>query len=123
MLRNILIVSAGGIIGTLSRYLVYIFIENNFASAWYKPLIVNIVGGAIVGLLWKFIEFHPDRQLFLLIGVLGAFTTFSSFILDTYLLIQVNKIGLAALSILLNNTLSFLSFFCGLYVSRLISAI
>src|SRR6185295_5506749 len=63
-------------------------------------LIVNVAGSFVMGLLAGYFAFRPgipqDARLFLTTGVLGGFTTFSAFSLDTALLIERNAYSLAA---------------------------
>ena len=77
-------------------------------------LVVNILGCALVGLLAAFLlEPNPQQRdllrLLLMIGVLGGFTTFSSFAIDTLNMIQDGNLGSAILYILLSNVLGILA--------------
>ena len=66
----------------------------------YGTLIVNIAGSFVMGLFAGYFAFRPGvpqhLRLFLTTGILGGFTTFSSFSLDTALLIERHSFGLAA---------------------------
>ena len=66
----------------------------------FGTLIVNIVGSFVMGLLAGYFAFRPGigqhMRLFLTTGILGGFTTFSAFSLDTALLIERHAYGLAA---------------------------
>ena len=66
----------------------------------YGTLIVNLVGSFLMGLLAGYFAFRPGigqhARLFLTTGILGGFTTFSAFSLDTALLIERHSYGMAA---------------------------
>ena len=88
-MKQILIVGMGGFLGSVSRFAVGGWVQR-LAPAVAFPvgtLLVNIVGCFLIGLTTGFIEFRqlfgPNARLFLLIGVLGGFTTFSSFAHET----------------------------------------
>ncbi|CAA6606057.1 putative fluoride ion transporter CrcB [Rhodospirillaceae bacterium LM-1] len=97
-------VAAGGALGSVARYLSMIA-----AGAWlgaafpWGTLIVNALGSALMGLIiegsalrWNI---GPDWRAFLTVGVLGGFTTFSTFSLDVAVLIERNELLNAALYI------------------------
>ena len=88
-LRPILLAGLGGFIGSAGRYLIGGWVHR-FAPLTTFPigtLFVNASGCFLIGLLGGLIEvrqmFGPDLRVFLLIGVLGGFTTFSSFAYET----------------------------------------
>lgn len=120
---NLLLVMAGGAAGSAARYLV-----GRWALAAFGPalplgtLIVNIVGGllmgVLVGLLARFSAAEPWRML-LAIGVLGGFTTFSSFALDAAGMIERGVPALALGYILLSVCGAIGALFAGLALTRL----
>ncbi|MGI9196943.1 MAG: fluoride efflux transporter FluC [Candidatus Nanopelagicales bacterium] len=84
-------VAAGGAIGALARWGVDVAIEATGRHAAWATLSVNVAGCLLMGLLVSYVLSHPDRhglwRPFLGIGVLGGFTTFSAFAVDTVALI------------------------------------
>ena len=84
-----LAVAAGGAIGTLARHGVNIFFTHLVGRAVpYATAVVNIAGALAVGLLSGAIasgrlELSNEMRTFIFVGILGGFTTFSSFMLDT----------------------------------------
>jgi CrcB protein len=109
MLTKILILAGGGALGTLARYalsgLSYRYLHPAFP---YGTLIVNLLGSFLIGLLWGWWETHnlnPGLRLFLFIGLLGSFTTFSTFALESFQLLRDGFIRAGLLNILLNNFL------------------
>ena len=88
-LRPILLAGLGGFIGSAGRYLIGGWVHRLVPLTTFPigTLFVNASGCFLIGLLGGLIEvrqmFGPDLRVFLLIGVLGGFTTFSSFAYET----------------------------------------
>ena len=82
---NILLVAAGGAVGSVLRYWVQLALN----AAWFPwgTLVVNIAGSAVIGMLAGLGIAGPGRLLFVT-GVLGGFTTFSAFSLEAVELYQ-----------------------------------
>ncbi len=86
---NVLFVGAGGFLGAVARYLVGGWVHRLFPMATFPlgTLAVNILGCFLIGLLGGLSEsrqlFGPGLRTFILIGILGGFTTFSSFAHET----------------------------------------
>ena len=96
-----LIVFVGAGIGGALRHGVNVGAARLFGYGFpFGTLIVNIVGSFAMGLLAGYFAFRPGInqhvRLFLTTGILGGFTTFSAFSLDTALLIERHAFGLAA---------------------------
>ena len=104
---NLLAVAVGGAVGASMRYGVTLAMISLMGKNFpYATLMVNVLGSFVMGLLFSLIEHGivadlPWRSLFG-IGLLGAFTTFSTFSLDTLLLLQQGEWQKAVLNILLN---------------------
>ena len=110
-MMQILLVAAGGAIGSVGRYVVAGAVERWLGIAFpYGTLAVNVVGSAVLGLLvglfTSLFETTPDLRLFLVVGILGGFTTFSAFSLDTIALFERGEAGRAILYIALSVVLS-----------------
>jgi CrcB protein len=118
---KIILVLAGGAIGTLVRFLLsglaQKYVSNGFPIG---TLAVNLIGSFIIGLLWGIFENQPANQVraFLFVGVLGGFTTFSAYSIETLNLFRDGNIRFAVLNIILNNVLGILLAFCGLAISK-----
>jgi CrcB protein len=96
-----LIVFIGAGIGGAVRHGVNVAATRQFGFGFpFGTLIVNIVGSFAMGLLAGYFAFRPGinqhMRLFLTTGILGGFTTFSAFSLDTALLVERHSYGLAA---------------------------
>ena len=96
-----LIVFLGAGIGGALRHGVNVAAARLFGYGFpFGTLIVNVVGSFVMGLLAGYFAFRPGipqhMRLFLTTGILGGFTTFSAFSLDTALLVERHSYGLAA---------------------------
>jgi len=91
---SILYVAFGGALGSISRYVLGTWIQTISKSIDfpYGTLVVNLIGCFVIGLLSQLAEargvFTPESRAFIFIGLLGGFTTFSSFGNDTINLLR-----------------------------------
>ena len=124
-MKMLLAVAAGGALGAVARYLAASQVMQWLGAGFpYGTLTVNVVGSFILGLLTETMALawspSPELRALLVVGVLGAFTTFSTFSLDTILLIERHQWALAALYILVSVAFSVGGLFAGLRVARLV---
>jgi len=103
-MNNSLLVMAGGGIGALARYQLGRFTLHTWGTGWpWGTLVANLAGGLLMGLLagWLAARATGGEQLrlFLAVGVLGGFTTFSAFSLESFAMIERGQIGSAMLYI------------------------
>jgi fluoride exporter len=116
-----LILAVGGATGTILRYLVQGFLQPSSAIFPWGTFAVNALGSFVIGFLWAFFEngsIAPNMRLFLFIGLLGGFTTFSSYSLETMNLIRDGEKNLALLNVVICNTLPLFLVFGGLFSAR-----
>jgi CrcB protein len=118
-----LIVFLGGGIGAALRHGVNLASARIFGFAFpYATLIENVTGSLVMGLLAAYFVAKagvPQHwRLFMTTGILGGYTTFSSFSLDTALLYERGEIGLALLYVVLSLVLSIGGLFAGLALIR-----
>ena len=98
------IIGAGGFIGAVLRFLISSWVQTRSGSIVFPfgTLAVNMIGCLVIGFLTYLVEtrsfFSTEIRSFILIGLLGAFTTFSTFGIETLSLIRDNRIDLAALN-------------------------
>jgi CrcB protein len=119
---KILFIAVGGAVGALLRYWVsgvtYKYLNGFFP---WGTLIVNLSGCLIIGFLWQLFEAtvaSPSLRALFLIGFLGAYTTFSTYALETFNLIRENEVMFALYNFLLNNALGIVFVFFGFVLSR-----
>ena len=118
-----LIVFIGGGIGAALRHGFNLAFARLFGTAFpYATLFENVSGSVVMGLLVAWFAFRSGIQqhwqLFLTTGILGGYTTFSTFSLDVALLYERGEIGLATLYVLLSVALSIGGLFGGLALVR-----
>ena len=94
---NVLAVAAGGIVGCLLRWLAGLWLNARWSGFPLGTLFVNCVGGLLIGAALYWFERSPNETLRLLIvtGVLGGFTTFSSFSVESLIMLQRGELLLA----------------------------
>lgn len=120
-MKLILLIGAGSFAGGILRYLISVFIQNKTHGSFpYGTLLVNIIGCFLIGIVFSLFEsrnIHEPLRLFLAVGILGGFTTFSTFSLDTLTLFRSGDIapafGYIALSVLGSLAATFLGIFIG----------
>lgn len=125
-MNSFIVVAIGAGIGGALRHGVNVAALRLLGSGFpYGTFTVNIVGSLIMGLLagWFAHKADPGQgwRLFLTTGILGGFTTFSAFSLDTAVLVERGQLGLAALYALASVVLSVFGLFAGLWLIRSIA--
>lgn len=105
-MNMVLAVGAGGAVGSVLRYLMTIGIQRVAGTAFpLGTVIVNVLGSFAIGLLYVWLverDGSPAMRALLMVGLLGGFTTFSSFSLETVNLMMQASYGRAALNVLLS---------------------
>jgi len=120
-------VAAGGAIGSVARYLLDGFIQSLTRSPFpFGIFVVNITGGLIIGVLTEMMALKwnvsQEMRSFLVTGILGGYTTFSTFSLQSALLIERQAYGQAAVYVTGSVVLSIVGFFAGTWLIRLVYA-
>jgi len=123
---NIILVAIGGALGAVARYLMMNLIGHNLGNNFpYATIIVNVSGSLAMGLLIGWLanaipQNASDIRLFLAVGVLGGYTTFSSFSLDAITLFERGELAAMAIYIFSSVCLSLIGLLAGLYIVRTI---
>jgi CrcB protein len=123
-MSKLLLVVLGGGAGAAARYAVGSHAWRLFGTAWpFGTLICNVLGGLVMGLLVGFLAHRggaDQERLRLLfgVGVLGGFTTFSAFSLETALMIEKSRYAQAFTYVSASVLLSVAALFAGLIVAR-----
>ena len=122
-MKQILAIAIGGSIGALLRFwaanAVHTLTGRDFP---YGTLLVNVSGSLLMGLLYVLLverfELGAEWRAALLIGVLGAYTTFSSFSIETFTLFESGEHIRALMNIVLSVTLCLLAVWLGVMAGR-----
>ena len=126
-MNMLLAVACGGALGAVARYLVMAQVGHWLGTVFpYGTLIVNVVGSFALGALIEIMAlvWSPSQEVraILVVGFLGAFTTFSTFSLDVVALVQRDALAQAALYIAASVTLSVAAVYAGMRVFRMVLA-
>jgi len=114
---NILLVFLGGGIGSVLRYVLNNLISARTENFPYSILVINIIGSFAIGLCAGFIK-TEQLALFLMVGILGGFTTFSAFSLDVVTMFNDGKAPAALIYVICSVVFSILAAFLGLIIAR-----
>ena len=123
-MNKLLFVFLGGGLGSMARYLVGVQALRAFGMAWpYGTFIVNVAGGLLMGLLVGFLAHRggADQERWRVlfgVGVLGGFTTFSSFSLEVALMIEKRAYGQAGAYVGASVLLAVAALFVGMIIAR-----
>jgi CrcB protein len=120
-------VALGGALGSVIRYMVAGAVQ----PAWWPGFpfgifVVNITGGLVMGLITAMaalkLNLSAEMRAFLTTGILGGYTTFSTFSLDSAMLIERGAYGQAVSYVVGSSVLSILALFAGLWLVRAVYA-
>ena len=124
-MKGILLVALGGAIGSVSRFKLSGYILHHTID-WRFPagtFVVNVLGCLVAGLLAGFAEkydyFSADARLLVFTGVLGGFTTFSAFGLETMFLIKRGELVVAGANVILSVIAGLIALWIGFGLSAL----
>jgi len=115
--------AAAGAVGTLARYGVAGVVQRALGGAFpWGTLVVNAVGCLLFGLVWALAEermvISGETRAILLVGFMGAFTTFSTFAFETSAMLRDAEWSFALANVLSQNVLGIVCFFAGLALGR-----
>jgi CrcB protein len=123
-MNQLIVIALGGACGSVMRFLVstgvYQWLGREFP---YGTLAVNVIGSFLIGLLAETlilqkVTFALEYRAAILVGVLGGFTTFSSFSLETLYLLEQGAVSKAAINIVLSVAVCLLAVWLGLLAGR-----
>lgn len=125
MLRTILIVGAGGFIGSIMRYLVQVFVEKGLSSTFpWGTFIANMAGSFIIGMVFALAQkgslLSAEWRLFLAVGICGGFTTFSSFAYNNLGMLKEQAYGQFILNVGGSLILGLLAVYLGMVLVRIL---
>lgn len=121
-LRELLLVAGGGAAGSVLRYLASDTVQRLYPALPIGTLVVNVSGSLLIGLFAGLVEyrelFGSGARLLLVVGVLGGYTTFSAFSLETLALLRSGQSLLALLNVLLQLSLGIAAAAAGFAAAR-----
>lgn len=125
MIKNILLIGFGGFIGSVARYFVSrLNLYWDFLSIPVGTLIVNVAGCFLIGFLTGISEkstlLSTELRMFLMVGICGGFTTFSTFANENLMLLQTGQIFSIAIYTALSVLLGFAAVYLGYVTSNLL---
>jgi len=125
-MTQFLYISVGAILGANLRFLVGLWASQQMGVGFpFGTLLVNVTGCFLIGLFYGLgetrITITPELRLFVAIGFLGAFTTFSSFGNETVNLIRSGDLWLALLNVAGNNLLGLVAVVAGVALARMLA--
>jgi len=123
---TIILVGIGGFIGAILRYLLGGWIQNSFVNFPVGTLTINTAGSFFLGLIMYLSEyqgfFSDQTRIFLTIGILGAFTTLSTFGYESFRLLDDSKLTLMAINVVSTVLFSMLAVYLGKIVALSVSS-
>ena len=122
-MQKVILIGLAGMIGTLCRYWLSGLVARQYGETFpWGTLVVNVLGCFLAGSLFYLMEerflVSPMLRTVILIGLLGGFTTFSSFGLQTFTLLRDGEFALAAFNVTLSNLLGLLMLWVGYSLAK-----
>ncbi len=122
-MQKTIFIALAGLVGTLLRYWLSGFVARQYGETFpWGTVAVNLIGCLLTGTLFFLTEerflISPTVRTVILIGLLGGFTTFSSYGLQTFTLLRDGEFGLAILNVVTSNILGLLMVWVGYVLGR-----
>jgi CrcB protein len=118
---TLLLVGLGGFIGAILRYVLGGWIQNNFVNFPVGTLVINTTGSFFIGLIMYLSEyqglFSDDTRIFLTIGILGGYTTLSTFGYESFRLLDDSKFELMTINVVSTVLFSIMAVYLGKIVA------
>jgi len=122
-MERYLAIALGGAFGAMARYGLAVFILERFPSRFpYGTMVINVSGSFIIGFFMTFlsqrIHIHPNWTLAIVVGFVGAYTTFSTFEYEIFKLVDDGKLSIGFGYLLLSLVLGFVAVWGGIKLAR-----
>ena len=120
---NYLIIGVGGFAGAITRYALAVWIGQRWGRSFpLGTFVINISGSLLIGLLMPLLTerfiVNPQWRLLLVVGFLGAYTTFSTFEYETGTLLKDGEWLFASLNVILSVAVGFIALKIGEMISK-----
>lgn len=124
-MQKTIFIALAGLVGTLLRYWLSGFVARQYGETFpWGTMAVNLIGCLVTGAVFFLTEerflISPTVRTVILIGLLGGFTTFSSYGLQTFTLLRDGEFGLATLNVVMSNILGLFMVWVGYILGRLL---
>lgn len=125
-MKNLILLAVSGAAGTISRYGLNLFADRVFPESFVTgTLLANLTGCLLFGFVWGLANIsgvlEKDCSFFILVGFMGAFTTFSTFMFETGEFIKDSNYLLALANIALQTILGLAVMYVGMVASKLVA--
>ncbi|MDD5697615.1 MAG: CrcB family protein [Victivallaceae bacterium] len=122
---KLVLIAAAGALGTLARYGLGNLVQRTMNSVFpYGTLAVNLAGTFLCGFIWvlceRKLQLNGTFRIIVLLGFTGGFTTFSTFMLETGIMIQDSEWLRAGGNLILQNAFGMAALFAGIILGRLV---
>ena len=124
-MQNYLIIGLGGFLGAVARYAVSVWIGQRWGRVFpFGTFFINVSGSFLIALVMSLsterLMINPQWRLFLAVGFLGAYTTFSTFEFETGNLLRDGEWMIAGLNVVLSVVAGFIALKTGEVISKMI---
>jgi len=124
-MQKTILIALAGLIGTVLRYWLSGVLARQYGETFpWGTMAVNLIGcvgaGAVFFLTEERFVLNPTLRTVILIGLLGGFTTFSSYSLQTFALLRDGEFGMAILNVITSNILGLFMVWIGYGLSRVL---
>ena len=124
-MQKTILIALAGLVGTLLRYWISGFVARQYGETFpWGTIVVNLIGCLITGMVFFLAEerllVSPTARAVILIGLLGGFTTFSAYGLQTFTLLRDGEFGLAILNVTTSNILGLFMVWIGYVLGRVL---
>jgi CrcB protein len=120
-MKNTLLVAAGGALGSVLRYWLGGWVATKAGGPLWGTLFVNIAGSFIIGFLDGLMSGSAMIRLFFMVGMMGGFTTFSAFSLQTFDQLHSGAIGVAVANVVSSVLACLVAVWLGFLLGRAVS--
>jgi len=124
-MQKTILIGVAGLVGTLLRYWLSGYVARQYGETFpWGTMAVNLIGCLVTGVVFYVTEerflVNPTVRTVILIGLLGGFTTFSSYGLQTFTLLRDGEYGLASLNVIASNILGLFMVWLGYVLGKVL---